>query len=130
MCSDDVSASVEFLDLRGCQKSALADEIGRDETMAAKAQRLEPVGDERVVGNPAVVEGHDRRGRAARNRDPQPDETIELCLEVAQRQLVAIGRGGAEATLRRIRHVHVMKEQGYGSHVVCVAPPISSADMQ
>src|SRR5262249_23547986 len=117
--------------------SVLADVIGRDETMGTQAERLEPVGDQGVVRDAAVVDGKNYRdpGSGSRqpragSREPELRQAVDLCFEFGHRQLVAISRGRAEAGLARIRFVHVMKQQGYGSHVASVAPPISNADMR
>ena len=119
MRPDDVAARVELANLFGGEEPALADEIGGDEAVATPSHRLEPVGDDGVIGQPAVVE------RELRLDIPQP---VELRLERGYRQLVAIGRGRAEAALAGVRRVDVMKEQGYDSHLVSGARSTSSGD--
>ena len=98
-----------------------AGKLLNDEEVRAQSECFHAIGNDRVAGHTAVVDGDE-------GWNAQPREATELCLEIGERQLVAIGRGRAEAALRRIRRVHVMKEQGYGSHDVCAAPRTSSAD--
>src|SRR5262245_12385259 len=133
MRPDRVATSIELPNLLRREKSALADEIGRDETVGAQAARFQPVGDDRVVRGAAVVDGAHSLPAFARRasgapRSPPFHEAVKLRFERRHRQLVTIGRGRAEATLARIRFVHVMKEQGYASHVASDVPPISNAD--
>src|SRR4030095_12972634 len=61
MRSDRVTARIELANLLPCEKSALADVIGRDETVGTQAERFEPVGDHRVVRGAAVVHGNHSR---------------------------------------------------------------------
>src|SRR5262245_14557383 len=135
MRPDRVATSIELPNLLRREKSALADVIGRDETVGAQTERFQPVGDDRVVRSAAVVDGdHSLPAFAPRasggTRGPQFDEAVKLRFERRHRQLVTIGRGRAEAALARIRFVHVMKEQGYASHLASGVPPISNADMR
>jgi hypothetical protein len=93
MRANDVTARIELANLLWCEKAALTNEIGRDETMRAEAERLEPVGDCGVERNAAVVDGDHRRDPGCGIRDPEFDEAVQLRLELGHRQLVAIGRG-------------------------------------
>src|SRR5262249_59969102 len=117
MRSDDVTAYVELANCLWGKKPALGDVMGGEETMGARAEGCEPVGDRRVARNPAVVDGDHGPNSGFGIRDSKAHEPVQLCLELGHRQLVTVSRGRAEAALARIRLVHVMKEQGYGSHV-------------
>src|SRR5258705_7002061 len=119
MRAEDVAARIEFADLRGGHKPALPDEIGGDEATSSQVQRFQPVGDERVVRDAPIIEGELRRSLP---------KAVELRLEMGNRQLVAVGCRRTEAALERIRRIHIMKEQGYDSHVASGGPPISNVD--
>src|SRR5216110_241396 len=119
MGAEDVTAGIELADLRGAHEPSLPDEIGGDEAMSSQAKRFQPVGDERVVRDAPVIEGEQRRSLA---------KAGELRLEMRDRQLVAVGCRRSEAALEGIRRIHIMKEQGYGSHVASGGPPISNVD--
>src|SRR5205814_8535402 len=119
MSAEDVAARGEFADVRGGDEPALPDEIGGDEAMSSQAKRFQPVGDEGVVRETPIIEGELRASLS---------KAVKLRLEMRNRQLVAVGCRRTETALERIRHVHIMKEQGYDSHVASGGPPISNAD--